>query len=371
LFSQAHQAPVGDLFQLQDALTRRIVDSLAVPLSARDRANLGHDVPSNAQAYEFYLRANQVAYQASNWGLARDLYLKCLDLDPDYAPAWARLGRVYRVISVFTGRDVEKNYASARQAFTRAFELSPDLSVAHHLSTALDVEVGRAREAMLRLLDRVRLRMNDAELFAGLVQATRYCGLLDASAAAYERAHRLDPAVRTSVNHAYLMRGEYQRALETSLEDPPYVYTLVLELMGRTDEAVELCRKQEEHPASPLFQHLFGATRTLLQGDLEAGRRLAGRLLNGFYDRDPCVRYYLSRHLARLGETEKALTFLRQTVEGGFTCYTFMVRDPWLDGLRGNAAFKETLHLAERGQRESMLAFLAAGGDRLLGLERV
>jgi hypothetical protein len=30
--------------------------------------------------------------------VARDLYFQCLDDDPDYAPAWARLGRVTRFI---------------------------------------------------------------------------------------------------------------------------------------------------------------------------------------------------------------------------------------------------------------------------------
>ena len=51
------------------------------------------DVPTNAGAYAFYLRANQLAYEVSHWAEARDLYRACLDLDPDYAPAWARLAR--------------------------------------------------------------------------------------------------------------------------------------------------------------------------------------------------------------------------------------------------------------------------------------
>jgi hypothetical protein len=37
---------------------RRIVDSLSLPLTAREERMLKHDVPSNARAYESYLRAN-------------------------------------------------------------------------------------------------------------------------------------------------------------------------------------------------------------------------------------------------------------------------------------------------------------------------
>jgi hypothetical protein len=53
-------------------------------------------------------------------------------------------------------------------------------------------------------------RARDArpELFAGLVQACRYCGLLDESIAAYDRARRVDPGIRTSVAHAFLMQGD-------------------------------------------------------------------------------------------------------------------------------------------------------------------
>ena len=90
-WSQQTQVRLGDIFQLQDALTSRIVDSLAVPLSAREERILKRDVPATAKAYEFYLRANQIAYQSKTWTVARDLYRQCLEEDPGYAPAWARL----------------------------------------------------------------------------------------------------------------------------------------------------------------------------------------------------------------------------------------------------------------------------------------
>ena len=57
-WSQTTSVPLGDIFQLQDALTSRIVESLAVPLTPRDRQALSRDVPANAKAYEFYLQKN-------------------------------------------------------------------------------------------------------------------------------------------------------------------------------------------------------------------------------------------------------------------------------------------------------------------------
>ncbi len=57
IWSHTAQAPVGDLFSLQDDLARRLVESLSLPLTARERKMLKQDVPSSAAAYELYLRA--------------------------------------------------------------------------------------------------------------------------------------------------------------------------------------------------------------------------------------------------------------------------------------------------------------------------
>ena len=97
-WSQASQVPLGDIFYVQDELASRIVDSLSLPLTAREHGVLKRDVPSSATAYELYLRGNQLSHDSKQWSVARDLYLRCVDADPRYAPAWARLGRIHHVM---------------------------------------------------------------------------------------------------------------------------------------------------------------------------------------------------------------------------------------------------------------------------------
>ena len=101
VWSQRSQLAWQDIFQLQDELTRRIVDSLAVPLSSGEEQQLERDVPESATAYEHYLRANQLAHAPVEWKLASDLYLRCVEEDVNYGPAWARLGRMHRVIAKY------------------------------------------------------------------------------------------------------------------------------------------------------------------------------------------------------------------------------------------------------------------------------
>ncbi len=370
IWSQTSQVALGELFQLQDALTHRIVESLAVPLSVRDRRTLEQDVPANAQAYEYYLRANQLGHQSAQWLVVRDLYLRCLEHDPGYAPAWARLGRIYRVLGIFTGEDVPGNLQRAEHAFRRALEINPDLSLAHNLYTNLEVELGHAKEAVLRLLGRARARAGDAELFAGLVQACRYCGLLEASVAAHGLARRLDPNIRTSVNHAHLMLGDYPRSIETNVEDPPVVNALALDLMGRKDEAIDLLAGLEQKPMPGLVGMWIKALRSLLQDRGVEFRGLMDSLLESWHLRDPCALFYVARMLARAGDTSRALAKLRDVVGAGFWCFSFMARDPWLDRLRGHEDFRAILRLAEAGEREARTAFIAAGGEQILHLSR-
>jgi len=92
LWSNTSQVSLRDIFQLQDELVDRIVQSLTLPLTAREQRALKHDVPASAMGYEFYLRGNQLVatgynLENENMMLARDLYLQSVEADPKYAPA--------------------------------------------------------------------------------------------------------------------------------------------------------------------------------------------------------------------------------------------------------------------------------------------
>jgi eukaryotic-like serine/threonine-protein kinase len=368
IWSETSQVSMGDIFQLQDSLTRRIVDSLQVPLTAHDVKALGRDVPGDPKAYELYLRANQLSIVSGQWMPARDLYLECLALDPGFAPAWARLGRIYRLLAQYAAESSDENYENARQAFRRALEINPDLPMAHHLYTNLEVDMGQAQEAMVRLLRRAAGHTTDAELFAGLVQSCRYCGLLDPAIAAHEHATRLDPSVRTSVHHAYLMRGDYQLAIDTNVEDPPLVPPLALDLLGRRQEAIDIMSPIQTLPLPGLMKQFMRAMQLIVEQRYDEAKPLADVLVANV-PRDPCAKYYFARGLAAAGKVEAGLQLLGDSVDSGFSCFDFMARDPWLQSLRGHPSFAAILRRAEARERQAKMAFIEAGGDRVLGVE--
>jgi TolB-like protein len=99
--SHSTQTSIGHVFRLQDELTECMVEALSLQLTSREQRILRHDVPADPKAYEHYLRGNQFSHDPKQWGAALDLYLRSVAVDPCYAPAWARLGRIHHVMAKY------------------------------------------------------------------------------------------------------------------------------------------------------------------------------------------------------------------------------------------------------------------------------
>lgn len=364
IWSHTAQVPVGDLFSVQDDLADRIIESLALPLTARERRMLKHDVPSSSAAYELFLRANEMSRDSRQWRGALELYERCTTEDPHYAPAWAGGGRMHRMLGKYTEKDPFERFRTAEHHLKRALELNPDLSAAENVLAHLEVDLGRAEASMVRLLRRAKDRAADPDLYAGLTHACRYTGLLAASVAAMEQAKRLDPRMRTSAAHTFFMLGDYERVLDFEAETIPYMRNLALVMLGQTDTALQELAAITVGPDNRLSHYIDALRETILgnRGPAAATLRRLGDIP------DPEGRFYVARGLAHVGESAEALTILAGAVEDGFYCLAALTRDPWLDALRGTPEFAALVRRAETRHRQAVISFLNAEGDRVLGV---
>ncbi len=366
VWSKTAQVRMQDVFQLQDDLARQILESLSIPLSASDRLRLGRDVPTSGRAYELYLRGNHLAHAAQPARLlaARELYRACLEEDPAYAPAWARLGRVYRVLAKFGGADCADAMGQAKEAFERAFTLSPDLPLAHSLFTPFEIEeLGRPQAAMTRLLRCARDAPNAPDLFDGLVIACRYCGLLRASVAAAERVRELDPAAHTSVQYSYFFLNDPENAIRFDLEDSPYVRALVE--LQREQPAAAAVQAGAIPRASPIAALFVSAIQAAAAGRFDAAVEHYRQIVAAGF-RDPEGLLLGALIIARAGVHGEALDAIERVIGAGFIP---SMRDlPWFRSLAGNERFEALMAKAAEGRRRAAAAFREAGGETLLGV---
>ncbi len=368
LWSHTAQVTLRDVFQLQDDIVQRIVGSLSLPLTTREHRLLRHDVPASPAAYEFYLRGSQISQQGGlssgdQFKIARDLYLRSVEEDSRYAPAWARLGRCYRVIGK-AGEDVEENLAHAESSLKRALDLNPELTIAHNLYAQLETDLGRSKDALVRLTACAISSSSDPEVFAGLVQACRYCGLLEASVAAHDRARLLDPQITTSVRHTYWLLGDNIRALQGGSRF--FFEAMVLASMGREQDALAMLIECEQVNRPEMMRSFLVSLRALLEGKRQESLDATERCIAHF--RDPEALFYLARQLAYFKESKRALTELHHVLDQGYLCSRVLARDPWLDILRSSMEFGVILQRAVGLEREVASVFVRSGGDRLLGV---
>ena len=369
-WSQVSLVSLDDIFELQDSLARKIASAL--PLTPADRQRIAaRDVPRDKRAYELFLRANRHAMESNTWRLAHRLYEECVERDPSFAPAWARLGRIRHVLRKYNpDADGRLTDAGPESALTRALELNPDLSIAHLYLSQLETDLGRAEESMARLLRRARSGWAEPEILAGLVHACRFCGLLDASVAAHNMAMRLDPSTETSVLYSYFALGRYEQALEAGIRSSDTLDSLVLSILGRQAEARAAAKREEERFAShPLKCTFYGAMRALLENRFDDARAVMARRETS-HTMDGEATYHTMRLRAFLGDRVEALDLLEHSIGQGFFCVPLFDRDPWLASVRGQGRFLQLMQRARARHQEALARFERENGPAMLGTAR-
>jgi len=314
--------------------------------------------------YATFLKAKELATFRSLDSMvgARDLFSLCVAQDPMFAAAWAWLGRCSRFLEKFkAGPSVNLDLAQA--ALRRSLAIDPHLACAHHFYTQLQVDLGESRDAAIRLTERVCERGDEPESFAGLVHALRFCGLLDESVAAHERAVALDPTLVTSVPHTYFLRCEYEATLDSYGATRYYLDAAAWAALGDASRARTLLEERLNGPLSSLMSGLMGSLAATL-----AGRRdeAIAMMIGLAVAREPELLFYLSRHFALLDAADHSIRFLQRARSEGFTCSYALEHDQAFAAIRQREDFRREVHLSQAAEQESRRALHRAGAERVL-----
>jgi eukaryotic-like serine/threonine-protein kinase len=371
LTSHTVQTSLGDLFRLQDDIAHRVVEALSLPLTGGP-ATPTPDTPHDAQAYELYLRANELARKYDSLAAARELYQRALERDPRFAPAWAQIGRCHRVIGKFIEASPDSE-VRAEDAFRRALAINPRLSIAHRFYASLEADMGQAPRAIIRLVGQANRHGNDPELFAGLVHACRYAGLFEESIAAHAEARRLDPNIPTGFEQTLLLMGEIDQLL--AVQPPPMIAggddvirVIGLGLAGRVEEARERLRQIDGAPRIRTFQDWLVTLGAWLEGHaVQFAAEITAYSALKISD-DPEAIFQEGWLLCDVGQHNEGLVRMRRGIDKGYFPVATLQRSRQFDAVRNDPRFQTLLAEAITRRDSARAAFQDAGGSRLLGL---
>src|SRR6476661_2269981 len=134
LWAQSYDRQLTDIFGVEAEVAKMIADSLQATLSPKEKTSVETKPTTNADAYVFYLRANQISRNPDtlleDYKTAEQLYTQAIALDPNFALAHARLASI--CAEVFRYYEPTDNWRT--KAFAEAetaLRLQPNLAEGH------------------------------------------------------------------------------------------------------------------------------------------------------------------------------------------------------------------------------------------------
>jgi adenylate cyclase len=221
LWGDRYDRDLTDIFQVQDDVTRRIVDALKVTLSPAEKERLADIKTSNLAAYDCLLRGREIMLGSERnrktFEQATTYFKKALQHDPNYSQAYACLGfaHIFDYQNRWTD-DPDGSLLLAKQYACQAIEKDPNEPLARCVSAmaaSLEKDLDRARSEI-----DVALSLNpNFALAHNLLGSNRiYSGKPLEAIPEIERGTRLDPALSSQFLHflgmAYLLAGKYETA---------------------------------------------------------------------------------------------------------------------------------------------------------------
>jgi adenylate cyclase len=252
LWAERYDRDLKDIFALQDEVAQKIVAALAVKLTEDEQKRLVRKHTDNMEAYDTFLQGleykNHYTKEANLQ--ARQMFERAIDLDPEFALAYALLGLThYQEWSLGWSQDPQ----SLEQAFElaqRAIALDDSLPLSHYVLGEVYLWRKQHEQAIAELEKAIALSPSDADGIAGLGDILNWAGMPEEAIGLVTKAMRLNPMYPTwylwNLGHAYFLTGRYEEAIETLKRVldrnpyflPPHAYLAAsYSELGRHEEA--------------------------------------------------------------------------------------------------------------------------------------
>lgn len=195
-WGQPFDASMTDVFQVQGDIAARVADALGVTLADSTQRQLRARPTRSLDAYDQYLKGEAAMTVGGhrNWRQAIQFYERAVELDPNFATAWASLSSARSTMVRNGARDPGLG-AEARAAGERARALAPDapetaLAVGTYYAVTDPIDTERSLAEFQRGL---RHAPGNVQLLGAVADGEIAAGRWDSAADLLARASALDP----------------------------------------------------------------------------------------------------------------------------------------------------------------------------------
>jgi len=219
VWTNNYDRDLEQIFEVQTEIAERVSTALNVKLVKSERQSLKIKLTENIEAYDFYLQGIAAASEINeaNFKMAEEFFEKAIDLDPDFAAAYARLGANHADYWWhYFDRD-SLRLTKAKASIDKANELNPDLFEVKLASGQIHYHGFREyEEALEHLFEALEMKPGNSEVLSYLGYVKRRQGNYQECIDYLLEAYQSDPLssnIPFTLGETYELQREYEQAI--------------------------------------------------------------------------------------------------------------------------------------------------------------
>ena len=335
VWSERYDREIKDIFDVQDEIAKAIAERLRITLADDSDLRLVPKATANVDAYQLYLKGRALLNRrGASTPMALEQFQQAVELDPDYALAWAGIADAFTVFGYYGAARPENVRPLAIDAAHKAITLDPNSAEAHTaLACVLLFYRGDPRGAEREF--RIALELNphyvQGRCWYALFMVQWTYGRIEEGMAEARRALDSDPLssyALTIFAITLAMAGKGDEAIATarrSIEADPDSYLALWALgqayawsgpAGNGSDDASAGSREGQVPIQPLAPRLGPGTSGRPEDALAVHEELTARATGGYV-----APAFLALTAAAAGLDDDALAFAAQA---------WATRDPFL-----------------------------------------
>ena len=219
LWTERYDRPLKDIFALQDEIVQKIVTTLKLQLTLWEQGVLVRKTTDNLEAYDYFLRGTERYWQRTKEAnaQARQMFEQAVALDPQYALAYASMGRTYLDDWTSQWNRTPQVLERADELAQKAIALDNGLPGPHAILGQIYLQKLQHDQAIVEAERAITIDPNWADGYATLATILRWSGRAEEAVDLAKKAIRLNPRHPPFYQHAlgfsYCSAGRYEEAM--------------------------------------------------------------------------------------------------------------------------------------------------------------